>query len=136
MSDTECHTPGPWTVFGESEARFNGDHSDQNEYNRLLPPADGHTEGTGWPYIVASPDHGLGYGRSHLASGIQSRADADLIAAAPDMLTALHTLKNTLHAAELAYGHEDTRMGYAHLANADRIIEMTIARATRTNFNV
>ena len=53
------------------------------------PPADGRSEGTGWPYVIASDDRGLGYNRIHIARSIQSRHDATLIAAAPAMLAAL-----------------------------------------------
>ena len=125
---TERHTPGPWTVFGESEARFHGDTSNPDEYNRLLPPADGHTEGCGWPYIVASPDHGLGYGRSHLASGIQSDADAYLIAAAPNMLTALY--------AALTYLGDKTTDDSPEANDTRTVILNAITEATRTNPDV
>lgn len=80
-----------WEVFGASEARFQGDYS-HPEYNELCPPADGKTPDSGWPYIVAGPDMGLGYGRMEIASGIQSLSDAKLIAAAPMLRDALKGL--------------------------------------------
>lgn len=73
-------THGELSVFGE----------DENNACNLLPPADGHTEGSGWPYVIAGPDRGLGYGRTHVAHGVQSEIDAYILAAAPAMLAALY----------------------------------------------
>lgn len=72
-------THGELTVFGQ----------DENDAGRLLPPADGQTEGSGWPYVIAGPDRGTGYGRMHVAHGVQSEVDAFILAAAPAMLAAL-----------------------------------------------
>jgi hypothetical protein len=83
----------PWTVFGE----------DENDAGKLLPPADGKTEGSGWPYVIAGPDRGIGYGRMHLARGIQSRDDADIMARAPELLAMLQRLLavSELHADDM-----------------------------------
>lgn len=83
------HTPGPYIVRGEIDAIRPG-------YAMGAEPAS--EDGTaardsGWPYFIREDrEFPLGSGPLWLAHGIQRKADADLFAAAPDMLEAIEGL--------------------------------------------
>lgn len=88
MSAHKLHTPGPYIVRGEIDAGLPG-------YAMGADPAP--EDGTaprncGWPYFIREDrEFPAGSGPLWLAHGIQRKADADLFAAAPDMLAALET---------------------------------------------
>lgn len=92
------HTPGPYIVRGEIEAGLPG-------YAMGTDPAP--EDGTaprncGWPYFIREDrEFATGSGPLWLAHGIQRKADADLFAAAPDMLEALAEITRLVN----EYGH-------------------------------
>lgn len=89
MSAHKLHTPGPYIVRGEIEAGTPG-------YAMGTDPAleDGAApRDCGWPYFIReNREFAPGSGPLWLAHGIQRKADADLFAAAPDMLAALRAV--------------------------------------------
>jgi hypothetical protein len=74
------HTPGPWTLIGGKNGEWDieavGDHD---------------TSGGG-AWAIAQTFGSVGYGEGN----IESDANARLIAAAPELLTALQTAKDTI----------------------------------------
>lgn len=103
MSVSKRHTPGPYIVRGEIDAGLPG-------YAMGADPAsdDGAaSQDCGWPYFIREDrEFPLGSGPLWLAHGIQRKADADLFAAAPDMLATLAEIARLVseygHAADVA----------------------------------
>lgn len=127
MSVSKQHTPGPYIVRGEIDAGLPG-------YAMGAEPAsdDGAaSQDCGWPYFIREDrEFPLGSGPLWLAHGIQRKADADLFAAAPDMLKALGTCLGliTKHGlnVELARSHPED---YQRLETARAAIAKAEGRA-------
>lgn len=80
-------TPGPWLVRGEA-----GEGASAAEAMLGVDPATEDQPG-GWPYLIRqNRPVALGDTPLHIATGIQRLADAQLMAAAPDLATALFRL--------------------------------------------
>ena len=83
------HTPGPWHVGSEHEIKPhpNGDLGEfEYRYNT-----------TGWPYFVGVNEQRIGRTDYHTACSVQSEADARLIAAAPELLSACEKVLGVLN---------------------------------------
>lgn len=94
-------TPGPWLVRGEAE-----EGATAEDYMLGVEPAANDGPG-GWPYLIRQ-DRTFPRGQCplHLATGIQSLADAKLMAAAPDLA---ETLLRLLTSPDLTFDDLDPR---------------------------